>query len=144
MREPITRFRNEYKFLSNFFPADVEFEGDVYHSVEHAYQAAKSTLRQDRCLIRGTKKAGAAKYQGKFYISLRPGWEDMKLEVMLLLLRQKFTIPALRDALLATGDAELIEGNYWGDFYWGVCEGVGKNHLGKLLMQVREEIRKNA
>ncbi len=60
---------------------------------------------------------------------------------MLDLLRIKFTIPTLRERLLATGDQTLIEGNTWGDTYWGVCRGVGLNNLGTLLMQVREECR---
>ena len=63
---------------------------------------------------------------------------------MLTGLRKKFADPELRNLLLATGDEELIEGNYWGDTYWGVCNGVGQNKLGKLLMQVREEIKNNA
>jgi predicted NAD-dependent protein-ADP-ribosyltransferase YbiA (DUF1768 family) len=58
---------------------------------------------------------------------------------MLNLLRQKFQNPELREKLLCTGKLELIEGNYWGDTYWGVCRGVGENRLGKLLMLVREE-----
>jgi hypothetical protein len=63
----------------------------------------------------------------------------VKLDVMLGLLRRKFTQLDLRRQLLATGDAELIEDNDWGDHFWGVCMGVGENHLGKLLMQVRGE-----
>lgn len=67
----------------------------------------------------------------------------MRDGVMLQLLRQKFLgDEELRRKLLRTGDAMLVEGNYWGDTYWGVCFGSGKNMLGKLLMQVREELRK--
>jgi predicted NAD-dependent protein-ADP-ribosyltransferase YbiA (DUF1768 family) len=57
------------------------------------------------------------------------------------LLRQKFAHPELRRLLLATGDAELVEGNTWGDRFWGVCAGRGQNHLGRLLMAIRAEIR---
>lgn len=60
---------------------------------------------------------------------------------MLDLQRQKYTVPYLREKLLATGDAELVEGNTWGDRFWGVCNGVGQNWLGRLLMQVRDEIK---
>lgn len=56
------------------------------------------------------------------------------------LLRQKFSKTPLRRLLLATGEAELIEGNTWGDTYWGVCHGVGQNHLGCLLMKIRGEL----
>ena len=58
-------------------------------------------------------------------------------------LRLKFEIPELREALLNTDNAKLIEGNWWGDKFWGICNGVGENNLGKLLMEVRDEIRRN-
>ena len=60
---------------------------------------------------------------------------------MKILLRQKFGDAWLRAKLLATGDAELIEGNYWHDTFWGMCNGKGENHLGRLLMEVRSELR---
>jgi predicted NAD-dependent protein-ADP-ribosyltransferase YbiA (DUF1768 family) len=58
------------------------------------------------------------------------------------LVRQKFREPKLRELLAGTRNAELIEGNYWGDRFWGVYvgDGKGENHLGKILMQVREEV----
>jgi N-glycosidase YbiA len=140
MTEPINRFRGAYQFLSNFYPALIQFEGFTYQSVEHAYQASKTLDLRQRRLIRAIKKAGAAKYVGRRQITLRPDWEDVKLDIMLDLLRKKFAHGILHDWLIETGDAELIEGNHWGDFFWGVCEGVGQNHLGKLLMQVRKEI----
>lgn len=59
---------------------------------------------------------------------------------MLHLLRLKFEIPAIAEDLLDTGDQRLVEGNVWGDRYWGVCDGVGENWLGELLMQVRDEL----
>lgn len=65
----------------------------------------------------------------------------MKLRVMELLLRQKFQIPELGAKLLSTGSAELVEGNHWGDTFWGVYNKVGHNHLGKLLMKIRSELQ---
>lgn len=62
----------------------------------------------------------------------------MKLSVMRDLLIQKFTHDDLKALLVATGDARLVEGNSWGDRYWGMCDGTGSNHLGQLLMEVRE------
>ncbi len=59
-------------------------------------------------------------------------------------LRAKFAVPELRDALLATGDAELVEGNTWSDVYWGVCGGRGRNQLGRTLMRIRDDIRRRA
>lgn len=72
---------------------------------------------------------------------MRSDWEEVKLGVMEGLLREKFSDPELRRKLLATGERELVEGNDWGDSFWGVCAGRGKNHLGRLLMKLREELR---
>ena len=67
----------------------------------------------------------------------------MKLQLMERLLLKKFddNHPQLQQMLLATGEEELVEGNYWGDVYWGVCNGVGENHLGKLLMKIRDQLK---
>ena len=62
---------------------------------------------------------------------------------MAALIAQKFDKGELALALKYTGDAELIEGNNWGDTFWGVCNGVGENHLGKLLMARRAQLRGN-
>jgi ribA/ribD-fused uncharacterized protein len=73
---------------------------------------------------------------------MRPDWEQVKILIMTSLVRDKFTRHQdLKEQLLATGDAELIEGNWWGDTFWGVCKGKGENHLGKVLMKVREELK---
>lgn len=136
----IARFENEYWFLSNFYPAVVEWDGQVYPSSEHAYQAAKTLDPYSREIIRQAPTPGMAKKYGR-HVLLRPDWEQAKLSVMEDLLRQKFAPgSALADKLLATGDEELIEGNWWGDVWWGVCNGVGQNHLGKLLMKIRADL----
>ena len=139
----IDSFRGEYGFLSNFHKCCVEFEGVVYPSVEHAFQAAKNPDPEYRSLIAATGSPVTAKRMGKKTL-LRPDWEEVKEGIMLELLRSKFSDPALREKLLATGDAELIEGNNHWDRYWGVCKGSGLNKLGKLLMQVREEFRNDS
>jgi ribA/ribD-fused uncharacterized protein len=75
-------------------------------------------------------------------IDLRSDWSDVKLAIMLDLVRQKFTAHShLRRKLLATGDRQLIEVNGWGDQFWGVSRGSGYNHLGRILMRVRDELR---
>ena len=75
-------------------------------------------------------------------VRLRSGWEQVKYDVMLDVVRAKFNQhPDLAQKLLATGDEELVEGNDWSDTYWGVCNGRGKNMLGKILMRVRAELR---
>lgn len=137
----IESFLGEYRFLSNFWPAPVEFEGIFFPSVEHAYQAAKSLDVEERRRIAAIVKPGDAKRAGRA-VALRPDWEQVKLRVMEECVRYKFTHQAeLREKLLATGDTELIEGNTWNDRFWGVCDGQGENHMGRILMKVRAELR---
>lgn len=138
---PIKEFRGDYFFLSNFYPATVRLDGRTYASVEHAFQAAKTLDYFRRQIFRdSTTTAAGAKRLGR-KLPIRPDWEVVKLDVMLQLVRQKFNRHKyIRNLLLNTGDSELIEGNWWGDTFWGVCRGKGKNWLGKLLMQVRKEL----
>lgn len=136
----IDRFDNEHEFLSNFYPAKIVYEGIEYSTTEHAFQAVKSLDQGERIKIRNAKTAGIAKRMGK-KVNLRNDWESTKIGVMLDVLRLKFAIPELRQALLNTGNAILIEGNHHGDVFWGTANGRGKNNLGKLLMKVREEVR---
>lgn len=138
--QPITSFDGIYRFLSNFHPAMVKLDGETYPSTEHAYQAAKSLDPAYRASLR-TCTAAEAKRRGRKAV-LRADWEEVKIGVMLDLLRQKFASGTGLAVLLdQTGDRELVEGNWWGDTFWGVCRGEGQNHLGKLLKQVRAEGR---
>lgn len=133
----IDSFSGEYRFLSNFYPASVWFDWKEYPTVEHAYQAAKTLNHEMREVIRNLSTPAKAKYVGRRE-PLRPDWEQMKLWLMEELVLMKFEDPVLRSLLKATGDQELVEGNHWGDRFWGVCVGVGENHLGKILMKVRD------
>jgi ribA/ribD-fused uncharacterized protein len=129
-------FDGEYRFLSNFYPASVY----GYPSVEHAYQASKFP-KEERAFIK-TLTAGQAKRYGRT-VKLPPDWETRKLEIMRTLLRRKFS-PIyhweLCYALMKTNPATLIEGNTWGDRFWGVCNGEGENQLGLALMEIRAEV----
>ena len=136
----IDSFKGETRWLSNFHMEEIIFKGVRFPSVEHAFQAMKCEDRAVQEEIRACKTPGQAKRMGK-KVKLRPNWEQIKLGLMEELTRIKFKIPHLRAQLLDTGDAELIEGNNWGDCFWGVCNGVGQNHLGKILMKIRQEIR---
>ena len=137
----INRFIDEYEFLSNFYPSPIyDNAGKEYPTVEHYFQAMKTFNPQERELIRSAESPGKAKRIGRL-VQLREDWEDRKLDIMEKALIQKFQILRLREKLLATGNEELIEGNFWHDTYWGVCKGEGENHLGKLLMNIREKIR---
>lgn len=137
--DKIEKFDGEYRWLSNFWPAEVILDGEKYISTEHAYQAAKTLDLDLRKEIQAAKYPGKAKKLGQKVI-LREDWEGVKLAVMEDLLRQKFQDPELRQALLDTGTAELIEGNHWNDCFWGICNNKGTNHLGRLLMKIRKEI----
>ena len=138
----IIAFRNQYRFLSNFWPAPVLYGQFEFPTVEHAYQAAKSLDRNDHAYLANMNiSAGKAKHFGRL-IDIRPDWERMKLGIMEDLVRQKFfKHESLRGALLATGNATIVEGNTWGDTFWGVCGTEGQNHLGKIIMKVRKELR---
>ena len=141
----IERFKDEYRWLSNFAPACVQFEEFDYRSVEHAYVASKTLLVGIRLEVRSLETAGQAKQFGKS-IPLRSDWEKVRLGIMLDLLRQKFNIPEYRDLLLATGTQDIIEGNVWHDNWWGSCicnscGNKGKNNLGKLILKIREELK---
>jgi len=137
----IKNFTNtEHRFLSNFYPCTISFLDITYPSVEHAFQAEKTLDMEIRKKIAKAPTPGYAKKMGR-KLKLRPDWEELKDVVMFILLQQKFAIPKFRRGLLATGDAEIVEGNNHGDSYWGVYRGVGQNKLGKLLMRVRQEIQ---
>ena len=139
--KPIIAFQGAYRFLSNFWPCRVKWATEYYRSVEHAYQAAKTVSPLEQAKVRDCVTAGDAKRMGR-KITLRPDWDLDKLSVMLDLVRQKFQDPMLQRQLLSTEDVELIEGNYWNDTFWGVCNGKGQNNLGKILMRVRSEVRR--
>jgi ribA/ribD-fused uncharacterized protein len=135
-------FRGRYFFLSNFFPhrmmVNLECGTVVAPTLEHAYQASKTTDIPSQRLICICSRPSEAKRLGR-KAPISADWELRKLRVMEELLRIKFSDETMRYLLQDTGDEELVEGNNWGDTFWGVCNGVGENHLGKLLMKIRQE-----
>lgn len=134
----IDSFRGEYRWLSNFWPCDIEFDGVIYPSVEHAYVASKTTDKSIREKVLACKTAGDAKRLGRSF-TLRDDWDEVKLKFMENFVYQKFTKNRdLSAKLVATKGSVIEEGNTWGDTFWGVCGGKGKNHLGKILMDIRD------
>ena len=138
----IDQFSGEYRFLSNFYAAIVTINDWQFPTAEHAYQAAKST---DPVVWRQFQHgkdfltAGQAKRLGS-RITMRPDWNDIKLDVMDEIVHVKFEQNSdLMLRLIMTNPVELVEGNRWGDTFWGVCNGVGTNYLGKILMTIRQE-----
>lgn len=140
----IIDFRGDYRWLSNFADASVEWEGRWFATTEHAYQAAKTLVKEEIEEIQLAPTPGKARRLGQ-KVTLRPDWDQVKLSVMKDLLEKKFCIPEYRDLLLATGGHHLMEGNTWGDEFWGVSadSGMGRNHLGRLLMDIRDQLYEN-
>lgn len=144
----IDRFEGGYAFLSNFYPVAITVSvpiGGGYSSkfdmpsVEHAYQAMKCADRPSWERIYQAETPGKAKRLGRT-VQSRQGWDGMKVSVMRDLLTQKFQYPPLEALLLQTRHAIMIEGNDWGDRFWGQVDGEGENWLGRLLMMVRDSI----
>lgn len=134
----INKFSGQYRFLSNFWPVQVELDNEIYPSVEHAYQASKTLNPIERQAIRKSNSPRAAKRLGR-QVTLRPDWEEIKYDMMYYLVKQKFKVPALHKLLSSTSPHTLEEGNTWGDKIWGTVNGVGQNWLGRILMHVRDE-----
>lgn len=138
----IKGFNEEYRWLSNYWPCEVIWNGLTYKSSEAAYQAAKSLDPKvwERFTTLG---AGTSKKEGKL-LDIREDWDDVKLGIMFQICLDKFVRNEdLKQKLLATGDKFLEETNWWGDTFWGVCRGAGQNHLGRTLMEIRQIINPN-
>jgi ribA/ribD-fused uncharacterized protein len=140
----IWQFQGRNRFLSNFYPAIVKFEGLTFPTAENAYQASKSSDSKVRRKFLHLPPQDA-KRMGQV-IELRDFWDGIKLQVMEEILRSKFQDEGLQEMLIDTYPKKLFEGNHWGDRYWGICfdqnenKWVGENHLGKLLMKIRQDL----
>jgi len=141
--EVIGRFIGPYRWLSNFWPVQVEYRGYIFPTVEHAYQAAKTEDGDDKAffMIQRASTPGAAKRLGR-NVKVRDDWEGIKVGVMHSLLLQKFAPGTdLANKLVATYPSYIEEGNPWGDTFWGKCKGKGMNMLGLQLMGIRLKLR---
>ena len=138
----IDSFRGEYYFLSNFFPAEITYNRLTYRNNEAAFQAQKVLHDEEKATFTNLSPK-EAKQRGR-RVSLRSDWEQVKDAIMEEIVLSKFSQnEILKEKLLATGDAQLVEGNTWNDRYWGidVRTGIGQNHLGKILMKVRADLK---
>lgn len=140
----ISSFTGQYRFLSNFYPAKFLFQGFEWPSSEHAYQAMKRIDESYWSQILDPKTTAAmAKRMGRS-VSIDPSFTENRINIMRAILNAKFgDNPDLMQMLQDTAPAYLEEGNTWGDKFWGVCNGVGQNHLGKILMSIRDDITRN-
>ena len=150
----IDKFRGPHRFLSNFWIEPFEFDGQIVSTGEHAFQAAKCKPGDEEIRARvltasradGKPSPTLAKRMGK-KVPLRPDWSEVRIDVMREVLAAKFAPGSpLAEQLLATGEAELIEGNTWRDTFWGRTRDndgnwAGQNWLGVLLMERREQLR---
>ena len=137
----ILGFFREYRFLSNFWQAPVEVDGVTYASSEHAYMAQKTNVPEEKAHLATSITSAEARAYGQ-KVTLRPDWDDVRIDMMHKVVLAKFSQnPSLKAKLLATGGKYLEETGYWGDTFWGVCKGVGENHLGNILMKVRNELK---
>ena len=137
---PHVAFSGDRFFLSNFYPHAFLFDGHMYATAEHAFQAAKCVDELEAERVRQAPSPAAAKQIGR-RVRLRAGWDEARVDVMRAVLAAKFSDPELRARLIATGSAEFVEENTWGDRFWGRSRGVGRNMLGTLLMELRESLR---
>ena len=140
----ICRFREEYDFLHNAFPAKVRWEGLVFGSAEAAFQASKTS---DLAIRRQFADCGpvAACRKGAM-LRQDQAWEKRKLGIMEQILRAKFTQnPELKQKLMQTRGMRLINGHHGGDLFWGVdlYAWQGENRLGVLLMGLRNEFEED-
>lgn len=142
--KPITSFKGKYGFLSNFYPSIIIFDDDICKTAEHLYQAMKMITYSYFLDVLNEPTPGKAKRLGN-KLPMSSNWDKIKINVMSQIIIEKFKQnKGLQKYLINTGNATLIEGNYWHDNYWGncycpKCKNIqGENHLGKILMKVRE------
>lgn len=152
-------FLTEYRWLSNFWEVEIKYDNIIYPSVEHYYVAMKIdesqkvtikvnnkdvemllTVQEIRQYISKIELPGRAKTFGK-KIKQRKDWNDIKVSIMNYGLKQKYSQEPFKTKLIETYTQTIVETNYWKDTFWGVCDGVGKNVLGKMIMSIRERIR---
>ena len=133
--------------FSNLYRREIEFEGEVFATSEHAYQAGKARKPEVRRWLMAAPSPAllAMAAHGLYYWDVAPGWSMGKFGRMRAVLRAKFAQhPDLRDLLLSTGEARLVESatvDNEVNRLWGEVDGVGRNMLGVMLMELRGQMR---
>lgn len=136
-----------YGAFSNLYKRSVELDGVVYPTSEHAYQAGKARKPAVRewLMSAPTPALLAMAAHGLYYWDIAPGWSTTKFDRMRRVLMAKFAQhDDLKTLLLETGDARLVESatvDNEVNRLWGEVNGVGRNMLGQLLMEVRDQLR---
>jgi ribA/ribD-fused uncharacterized protein len=131
------KFRDQYWFLSNMYPCSIFYRGTTWKSAEHLFQASKTTHITQRDWIAQSQNASEAKRRGRL-VTLRDNWNTIRVPVMREVVTLKFSQNAYLLEKLRKIDGTIVEDNTWGDKFWGKCNGQGENHLGIILMAVRD------
>lgn len=131
-------FKGEYRWLSNFalFETPVKYNDIWFDSAEQLYQAKKCKRREQFILFDGLTAAQSKEF-GK-QVELRPDWHEIRLQTMFEVQMIKYNQPKFKALLEQTKGLYIEETNWWGDIFFGVCNGVGENNLGKIIMDVRD------
>lgn len=133
--------------FSNLYRREIKFEGEVFATSEHAYQAGKARKPEVRRWLMAAPSPAllAMAAHGLYYWDVAPGWSTGKFDRMRAVLRAKFAQhPDLHDLLLSTGEARLVESATLDNEVnrlWGEVDGVGRNMLGVMLMELRGQMR---
>lgn len=134
------KFRGRYDFLSNFYPCAVHHQGYTWPSAEHAYQGWKCGLAYQRDMIQTAVTPADAKAMGRSVI-LRQDFTRGRIAAMREIIAAKFNATTQLARLLVEVEEPIVETNYWADRFWGAdLQGVGENHLGKILAAQREHL----
>ena len=142
MEDILTFTTEDTRWLSNMTYVNIEYNGLIYPSTENFYQAMKYKSQSTRKLI-STLKPHESKGYSRNNLMTNEKFEERKLDIMLYAQRKKYSQEPFKSKLLSTGGCPLEEGNWWGDKFWGVDIKTreGENYLGKIIMQVREELK---
>jgi ribA/ribD-fused uncharacterized protein len=137
----IKGFSGEYRWLSNFYQLEypINFLGQEFNTTENLYQAMKCNDYEDFVTIANSSPALAKKLGRQ--VKLVKNWDLIRLQTMEFVQLLKYEQPTLRNLLIETGDAYIEETNHWNDIFFGVCNGIGENHLGKIIMKIRKHIK---
>ena len=146
MNNKIKEFQGEYRWLSNFWPVEIEYKGRFFSNVENAFHSEKSNDEKFKDFCASESDPKIVKKAQREMVELREDWEEVKENIMEDLVRIKFQNLEMKEKLLNTGDMEIEEGNTWGDTFWGVDleTGEGKNRMGKIIMKIRDEVKNNS
>ena len=141
----IVRFNDDFFFLNNFANSRITINGITYPTVQHAFEAMKTSDKATQQEIADTEKCVDAMKIART-ASFRPDFLSNRLVIMEQLLEKKFANPYYKKQLLATGDKDLVNTLYWKDNFWGVQEdtGEGQNWLGRILTKIREKYADDA